>query len=469
MIDDHFLVVEIAQGWVDGLDPQGWLPNPAHPEAMPPGFSFLYPGFHFFLFKLLQGIGITHPETKMLFVRVLHAFYSLLVIYFPFKMAEKLAGQSCAKWVGWAMALFWFFPFLSVRNLVEMACLPPLLYSTWLVISSGRKNTFQALIWAGLVGGIAFSIRFQTALFLGGMGLVFLFQNRWKAGFGFGFGVLLSILLIQGGIDYWVWKRPFIQLQGYVLYNQANAFNYINGPWYNFLLVVPGALIPPAGIALFLFWFGNWRKHPFLFWPGFLFLLFHSAFPNKQERFIFPLLPFVILGGIIALFDHFSNKTKIQTGWKWGFWLSAGINFCFLFLITPASTRIAPVNAMVYLSQFPENKCFVLESTNSDDEVLLPKFYTRNWTRHVVLDPHFGPQALKNQVAFLQDCPFRFVLFRSDENLPERVKNFEKEFGKLIFKKEIDSSYFDWFLFWLNPKGNKIKNFYIFERINIYP
>ncbi len=469
MIDDHFLVIEMAQAWVDGLNPNGWLPDPQHPEAMPPGFSFLYPGFHFLLFSLLEKFGIFNPEVKMLVVRILHAFYSLWVIYFGYRIAEKIQGKTCAEWVGWTLALLWFMPFLSVRNLVEMACLVPLFYCIWLLISAENEKSNKAspfiYLFAGLVGGLAFSIRFQTAFFLLGMGIVLISQWNWKAAFAFGLGVVTSIVAIQGGIDLAIWGRPFIQLQGYVLYNQANAYNYINGPWYNFLLIVPLALAPPAGIVLFLSWFGLWKKVPQLFWPGFLFLVFHSAFPNKQERFIFPLLPFVALGGIIFLFSQYTQSGKWMRYIKPITRFSMGINLIFLLFISPASTRISPVSTMVYLSDIPNNQCFILESTNTGDEVLLPKFYIKNWATHVVLNPDYRARQLKADLDRVQNCPFRYVVFRENTDLENRVKAFEKEFGTLQFKKEIDSSYFDWFLFWLNPKGNKIKNYFVYELV----
>ncbi len=469
MIDDHFLVIEMAQAWTDGINLNGWLPDPANPEALPPGFSFLYPGFHFLLFSLFEKAGLYTPETKMLLVRILHAFYSLWVIYFGYRIAESLQGKSCAILTGWTLSLLWFMPFLSVRNLVEMACMVPLLYTTWLLIRLEKNQNTRALphLLAGLMGGIAFSVRFQTAFFLLGMGLVLLLGKRknLKAAFSFGMGVLVSVAAVQGGIDMAIWGRPFIQLQGYVLYNQANAYQYINGPWYNFLLIVPAALVPPLGIVWFAGWFGLWRKQALLFWPGFLFLAFHSAFPNKQERFIFPLLPFVAIGGIIYLYSRFGSFQKWPVYMKRLASVSLVLNVVLLLFISPASTRISPVDTMIFLSQLPDNGCFVLETTNTGDEVLLPKFYTRNWARHVVLTPQYRANQFKADEKNLTGCRFRYVVFRENVDLEIRKKEFESQFGLLRHIKTIESSYFDRFLFWLNPRGNKIKDYFVYERL----
>jgi hypothetical protein len=51
------------------------------------------------------------------------------------------------------------------------------------------------------------------------------------------------------------------------------------------------------------------RKHPLLFWPSFLFFAFHNYFPNKQERFILPILPLFIIAGVIG-WCMYMDKSK---------------------------------------------------------------------------------------------------------------------------------------------------------------
>src|SRR5687767_9763243 len=111
--DDHFDIISIAQDWVYGIPV--WLN-----EDLPPRHSMFYAGIHYGLFYFLEQIGITQPTTKMLVVRLLHALYSLLVVYFGYKITEALSGQRDARIVGLMLALVWFMPFMSVRNLVEM-------------------------------------------------------------------------------------------------------------------------------------------------------------------------------------------------------------------------------------------------------------------------------------------------------------------------------------------------------------
>jgi hypothetical protein len=116
--DDHFDVITIAQGWLDGL--LLWLN-----EAMPPRHSMLYVLIHYAVFYVLEAIDVFSPEVKMTVIRVLHGLYSLLVVYFGYKIIERLSNKANARLVGLMLSVIWFMPFMSVRNLVEMVCIPP--------------------------------------------------------------------------------------------------------------------------------------------------------------------------------------------------------------------------------------------------------------------------------------------------------------------------------------------------------
>ncbi|MFZ4798610.1 MAG: hypothetical protein ACOYMA_14020, partial [Bacteroidia bacterium] len=117
MSDDHFLIVEVAQSWLDGRDDSQWLPGPTNPNAAATGHVLLYTGIHYYIFKILAFIGITEPNTKMLILRLLHALLSLVVVKYAFKITEKLSNITNAITVAWMCALLWFIPMLSVRNL----------------------------------------------------------------------------------------------------------------------------------------------------------------------------------------------------------------------------------------------------------------------------------------------------------------------------------------------------------------
>ena len=155
MIDDHFLIIELAQSWVDNVNVNDWLPQLSK-NATPPGFSFFYTGIHYLLFSLMEKTGIYDPQTKMYIVRIVHAFYSLLTIYFGYRITEKLTNIRYAKQVGLLLALFWLWPFLSVRNLIEVVCIPMLMWATWLAVKKENGNFLYYIAVGAVLGLVAF-------------------------------------------------------------------------------------------------------------------------------------------------------------------------------------------------------------------------------------------------------------------------------------------------------------------------
>src|ERR1035437_10288895 len=308
MHDDHFLVVEIPQSWVDGLNIDNWLPS-GKPTDQPSGHSLFYPGLEYSFFYLMKILHIGDPQIKMYILRFLHGAFSLITVYYGYKIAEKIRNQKSAKTVGLLLAVFWLMPWLSVRNLVEIFCIPFLVCGMWIIVDKyddPKHNRWFFL--AGLIMGIAFSIRFQTIFFAGGAGLALLFDKKWKEMFIVAFGYLITLVVIQCTPDMLLWGYPFAEFKAYSLYNIDNAYNYLTGSFFKYFAFLLGIFIFPAGICWFYGFFRSWRRHLILFLPTFIFLLFHSLFPNKQERFIYSIIPFLIILGVIGWNDFMSGS-----------------------------------------------------------------------------------------------------------------------------------------------------------------
>lgn len=464
MSDDHFLIIEVAQSWLDGRDDSQWLPGPSNPNAVATGHVLLYTGFHYYFFKVLAFLGIVEPNTKMFIVRFFHALLSLIVVKYTFKITEKLSNINDAKLVAWLCSLLWFMPMLSVRNLVEVVCIPPLIYGTWLIVSNDNKKVMQYLL-AGFVTGLAFSIRFQTSTFIAGLGLVILFQHHFKSAFFYGLGVVLSLFVFQASIDIIIWGSPFAEFLAYSVYNVDNAYNYIVGNWYNYLLLVGGILIPPVSLFIAYGFALSWRKHLVLFLPSFLFFVFHSAFPNKQERFILPIIPFVVMAGIITWnsfqeqFDFFiKNKKWIAGSWKF-FWV---VNTIVLIALTPSSTKLSRVEAMNYLSKKTDVNSFILESSNSGT-VLMPRYYLQKWIPYYNVTKEEPAEYLKKSLQNSNTASPNYLIIGEAEKLVERLTPCIKNFGTVKYQTTIEPSFLDKFMHFLNPYGNENQTYYIYK------
>lgn len=461
MHDDHFLVIEAAGSWVDGEDYQRWLPGTPG-NTGPEGHSFFYVGFHYLFLSFLKLIGISNPQTMMFFVRLIHAFLSLLIISFGYRIASLLTEKQTAYKVALLLAVLWFMPFLSVRNLVEIVTIPFLMYGTLIIlrqelIRSKEEPGYHrtSFLVAGFFLGLAFSVRYQTLFYTGGIGLALLLLKNWKGMLTTAAGFLISVFIFQGIIDFFVWRKPFAELIAYVTYNLNHAYEYHTMPWYHFLLVIILMLIPPVSFGLFFGFLKDWKKHFLLFFPTFLFLFFHSIFPNKQERFILPVIPLFIVLGLIG-WENFKSRSAF---WKrnkslekasWGFfWV---INIALLLLITPMYSKKARVESMLYLQNYPQLNKFFIEDVNSNVLRFPPVFYTGSWPTYdfMLKDNNYKSIAQTKSWAMIENQP-DFVFMVQDKNLESRLDSLKKYLPELEFEKKFEPGNLDRLIHWINP------------------
>jgi hypothetical protein len=454
MHDDHFLVIESAQSWVDNFDYNDWLPSSGN---LPQGHSWFYCGTHYCFFWLMKAIGISDPQWKMYIIRLLHAALSLITVVLGFKIAELVSNKSTARMVGLLLAIYWFMPFLSVRNLVEVVCVPFLIIPTWMLLREPKKNFALYFFLAGIIAGLAFSVRFQSILFIGGLGLALLIQKKWKEAILFGIGAVLCMVTIQGVIDKLIWGKPFMEFHEYVRYNIENAQNYITQQWYMYFALLLGILLPPISFFLLFGFFRSWKKHLLLFLPSFIFLAFHCYFPNKQERFIFPIIPFIILLGIIGWNDFvntskfWNNRKKLLRGFWIFFW---SLNLIPLLVVSVAYTKRSRVEAMVYLATKPDFKRLVVEESFRDDFTMPPFFYLGKWYRDGYVDGVTSVFTIDSLCTRIQKMPNRmpnYVIFFDEENLDNRIKGFKTCFPNIKYEATIEPGFIDKFIYWLNP------------------
>ncbi|MCB2207627.1 MAG: glycosyltransferase family 39 protein [Bacteroidetes bacterium] len=470
-IDDQFLIVEIAQSWVDGTDYYGWLPD-VNSINKPKGFSFFYVGLHYLIFKFLELIKITDAQSKMYIIRLLHALWSLLIISGGYKIVKKVGDEHSAKLTGWLLAVLWLFPFLSVRNLVEYVSIPLIVFAIYQIITPPNKSLRWHWLWIGILLGIAFNIRYQTMIFTGGVGLVLLFQKKWKETFLVATGIIVTIIVFQGILDYLVWDQPFIQLQGYINYNIHHANDYLTAPWYFYILVILGLLIPPISFYLAIGFFKSWKRVIIIFIPTFIFLIFHSIFPNKQERFIITILPFIIMGGVIGWHQITSNLDK-KTGlkqWHRGSWIFFWIiNFILLLPVSTMYSKKARVEAMEYLSQYEDLTYFMIDDVNKTSLRPPPMFYLENWVYYDPIMKNADLEEFRHATKWKRpENQPGFILFMESKNIESRVRFMQSVFPGLEFETLIEPGIMDRLLHWLNPINDN-QNIFIYRNSAVYP
>jgi hypothetical protein len=464
--DDHFLVIEAAQSWVDGTDYNRWLP--INGNVTPSGHSFFYPGIHFIVLSFLEWIGMTEPQSKMYVIRLLHAALSLIIVVIGYRIVGKLTNQKTARITGLMLAGYWFMPFLSVRNLVEFVSIPLLMMMFWSMIKyEGQNKLFKSFFIAGLFGGMAMCVRFQSAIFIAGVGMALLLQLKWKHLSFFGAGALLFFLLEQGLSDYLIWGKPLVEFLEYVQYNINNATTYLTNTWYSYTILILGIFLPP--VSLFLFWgfLRTWKKYLILFLPTLLFLVFHSYFPNKQERFILTIVPFIIILGVMG-WTQFVNASV--------FWLkrkrllngcyivSLSLNCIALPFVTTFYTKEATVESMTYLSADSSIQSLVFEDSNHSRVRLAPRFYLKKWI------PVYEITTEEPLEEFIKHHPVSdsasqpdYILFFEEKNLEKRVSNLKSIYPNLHYVTMIGQGFIDDLLHRMNPNNNVNQIIYIYK------
>ncbi len=475
MFDDHFLYIQTPQSWVDGYDDGNWLPWTIGNNG-PQGHSLTYPGFNFTILWLLKFIGFNDPNTKMYFIRFIHATLSLITVYYGYKIAEKISNRKGAIFTGLFFAILWLFPWLSVRNLVEVVCIPFLILSIWHIINvdtknliyfnktenSNSENTFTnnkiniAYLLSGFWCGVSFSVRFQVAFFILGLGIAIFIRRGFYKAVLFSLGFILITFITQGLIDLLIWKRPFAELAEYVRYNFVHGADYPNGPWYNYILLLTGLLIPPICIFIFYGFFKSWKKYLIIFLPTFIFIAFHSYFPNKQERFILPALPFIIIAGISAWVElRDNNKLKwFSKKIEHGFWIFAfTLNFIALIVVSTMYSKKSRVESMVYLSKYNNISSILIENSTENNSQFPPLYYLGQ--NPIVYS------SIQDNIIDSTNAPWQvnkkpdFILFFTDINIENRVNNIKKIIPNIVYETNISPSYVDNILYKINPLFNK--------------
>lgn len=476
MHDDHFLTVEPAGSWAAGNNFNDWLPGISNERTSPEPISFFYPGLLYVLFSLLNAIGIDSPENQMYFIRFFLAAYSLLIVFLGFRITELIGTRKQAILVGLLLSFIAILPNFSVRNLVEIFCIPPLMAGFYLLLKNRNSGLQQIstlpIILAAILMGLAVGIRYQTVLIVAGVGFVlFLNRNYWKA---VAFGVVSFIAFFLTQIDDVIlWGgEPFQHLFGYFEYNKTHAGQYPGSPL-TYLSFVALFILPPVSLFLLFGFIRSAKKYLLIFLPVTVFLLFHILYPNRQERFILPALPFVVILGIVG-WDAFREKSKFwlnnlrlhDLSWKI-FW---AVNLVVMFTLCFTYSKKSRVESMVYLSEQADYKNFIQDFSYSESGALLPQFYSGKWTGYYTFrkstdfdhDIVRFPDYERNHLDDLTPRPQpNYILFVNDDELQMRIDRLMQFFPSLTYCTTFEPG-------WLDILLNKFNKHNKLERIHVY-
>lgn len=303
---DHFLYFEMPNSWLDNAEYQG-----SYSYTEPQGISLFYLSLNYAWLAILKFIGINNVVWLTLLCRLLHAFISLFVISFGYRITELLSNKRTGIMVACALAFFWFMPFVSVYTTPAFVCTIFLMYAT-LVILRQEINRYESkstnvhrtsFIIAGFFLGLGFSTYYLCMPYILGIIIALMLRKNVKNALVTLLGFIISISIVLVVPDLMVWGRPFAELQAFIA--TAPKFMIFETEHYlilasDLLFIILGTIIP-LSIMMLCGFFKNWRKRLLLFFPSILVILYFIS-SNTLIWFLLPIFPIYLILGI--------------TGWK---------------------------------------------------------------------------------------------------------------------------------------------------------
>lgn len=400
-----------------------------------------------------RGIGIHDPGVEMLIVRLIHAAYSLLVVFFVYRILERLCGRESAMLGGLLAAAFFAMPVTAVHQLEESVCQVPLLATCWWWQRAEDGHQPPAG-WGALAGaalGTALILRFPLIGFAAAFVVLALFRPAARSTKLAFLGGLAGVIVLQGYSNAVVnqqWWYSFIHRLGAMLHPQQMALEsdgYPSGPPWHYILTLLAALIPPVSILLLAAAVKGARQLSMLGITTLAFLVSHSLIANKQERFLLPILPVLFILIVAGLPWLAGRIAPAYRGMWWYFWT---VNAALLLVLTFSFAKKDRVAPLLYVYR-----------RHDATGVLVAQF---NQTFHVP-GYYLGRPAPALQVVKRGDAvrppaaPIQYVILYSDTPDTDQAALAAALDKKLTLVKIITPSLADRLAHAINPRHNKAR------------
>ncbi len=387
--------------------------------------------------QLASQLGISSAYGQYRFVIASLAFINIGILLY----ALILLGQILTDDKGWTLAtcaLYFAAPFALTRPMFESLATPWLFMSLVLAMRydlSGQQR--KDLLWAGVMICIGFLLRPQVGL----CGLALLIppirHKKWND--------LLSLAAV-GAVGFLLAGLPDIYFRGkyhysflaVTVYNFEHGHEYGNEPWTYYPLMIMALTAFPFFIYSYgkSFWQKYFHEQYLNFAFIFLFVLLHSLFPQKFERFLIPLIPCLALAMAPLLRHLYAEKQKRKIRW----YSLITLNFI---LFIPASYSPAQKN-IIDLALDLNSKPQVRKVYSVDESITwIPDLF--------IADPH--PEIIQIQGSAIQDldpndCNIWIV---ANEGLARKYKGPLFRYTRL---KTYNVNYLEKAAYLLNRKNN---------------
>lgn len=319
------------------------------------------------LTQVLLSIGVEDPVWQL---RISLALLAIVIFVstasFVLRLTRSLASE-VRETAAFLIAFYFASPLFFSRPMVESLAIPFLLGSCALAHDyqeSGRRRSLFASLSVLAVGCL---FRPQLGACAPVLFLLPLLKRRYIDAVAL-FGVGLAAIVGTGLVDVALGREFHASLRRYAEYNQSAGEWHGTSPFYVLPLLFVALSLPPALFSRYkgFDWRGAYRP---LFTVGLFFVAFlvvHSAFPHKEERFMIPVLPLFLLL-LTPLLAHFR-----RVGNRWRLAYFHAINGLLLVLVVTQVPQANSIELVRAVDKLPGvTKVYSLE----DSIVLFPNAY----------------------------------------------------------------------------------------------
>lgn len=196
------------------------------------------------------------------------------------------------------LALHFILSFAVTRAFGESIALTLVIVAIlWIEESLDRMSDRRArlqFIAGALLLGLACLYRFQVGVLGVGLAVYLAWTRRWSEFLYLALGGLLAAI-VESIKDLAFGRYPLETLYNYFYVNKDGAVDHSIQPWYNTWTTVMLMFLIPFSLPFFKKVTQTIRLERIL-WGLILFFTFlHSLIPHKEERFLYPILPLVLI------------------------------------------------------------------------------------------------------------------------------------------------------------------------------
>jgi len=286
--DEHYQVLEFMSHRL-GITPASALPWEYQQRIRP----WLQPVIYYGIAAPLRAAGVTDMFTIAFILRLLTGLFSVAALAaFARALLPTIAGDEARRFFIRTLPLFGFLPYLFVRTSSETFSAA---FFAFAIAAALNNQSRRRMALAGLLCGLAFEARYQTALM--GLGLfvwaAIIARARIPALAAFIAGGVAA-LIIGALCDHWgygAWVFPPFDYFNVNIVQGVAAKTFGREPFFAYLYLLPAtgffAITLVVMVAMLAMWLRNPRHA--VTWATLPFVALHVLVAHKEARFLFPL------------------------------------------------------------------------------------------------------------------------------------------------------------------------------------